>query len=127
MCFAARPQIAIIRGFSGACGGAGILCPPGIRRVAGTLASCLALAFARPVSAQVDTNDIRATPMFQPHYFADPERAQRFCPTDMVVWLRIRTHVYFLPGSHGYGRAGYGAFVCRTEARTEGDLPARTR
>ena len=62
--------------------------------------------------------------------FTRLEEARVHCPSDMVVWVNPRSHVYHYPGvsSHGhafFGNTNAGAYMCEADARTEGDRPAK--
>jgi hypothetical protein len=47
-------------------------------------------------------------------------QAQRYCPTDKVVWLDFRKGTYYAKGQRLYGQGFDGSFVCRSEARSSG-------
>jgi hypothetical protein len=47
-------------------------------------------------------------------------QAQRYCPTDTVVWLDFRKGTYYAKGQRRYGQGFDGSFVCRNEARGSG-------
>ncbi|GLR91383.1 hypothetical protein GCM10007857_81000 [Bradyrhizobium iriomotense] len=53
-----------------------------------------------------------------PFRYAD--QAQRYCPTDKVVWLDFRKGRYYAKGQKLYGQGFDGSFVCLNEARTSG-------
>lgn len=44
------------------------------------------------------------------------EDAQKYCPSDTVVWLNLTTGVIHYKGEHWYGRTQSGAYVCKNEA-----------
>jgi hypothetical protein len=53
--------------------------------------------------------------------FQYEELAQRHCPTDTVVWVDFKKRVYYVKGQRLYARGNTGAFVCRQEARRNGN------
>ena len=58
-------------------------------------------------------------------HFSDESEAQRHCPTDTVVWVNTATGVYHYAGQRWYANTKHGAFVCKSEADSEGDRAAR--
>ena len=46
------------------------------------------------------------------------------CPTDTVVWVNTRSHIYHFPGTHNYGHTKAGAYMCEADARAAGDRAA---
>jgi hypothetical protein len=61
--------------------------------------------------------------------FASGEEASAHCPSDTVVWVNTRSHIYHYPGisshTHSYfGNANAGVYMC-ADARAEGDRPAK--
>ncbi|HEY0614697.1 MAG TPA: hypothetical protein VGC96_08650 [Candidatus Elarobacter sp.] len=57
----------------------------------------------------------------QPPGFDTESAAQAHCPSDTVVWLNTKTHVYHEKGMLYYGHTKAGAYVCRKEADSAGD------
>jgi predicted outer membrane protein len=53
--------------------------------------------------------------------FATEVAAQGHCPSDTVVWLNTKSHVYHEKGMLYYGHTKAGAYVCRKEADAAGD------
>jgi len=47
-------------------------------------------------------------------------QARRHCLGDTVVWLDLRTEVYYLKRQKRYGHGSTGSFVCQNEARAGG-------
>jgi len=47
--------------------------------------------------------------------------AQSHCPSDQVVWLNTRSHVYHEKGTRYYGTTKQGEYTCRKEADAAGD------
>jgi hypothetical protein len=56
-----------------------------------------------------------------PAGFASEASAQAHCPSDQVVWLNTKTHVYHEKGMLYYGHTKQGAYVCRKAANAAGD------
>jgi hypothetical protein len=52
--------------------------------------------------------------------FRSEAQAQRYCPSDVVVWLDFTKGIYYGKGQKRYGRGFDGSFVCREEARSSG-------
>jgi hypothetical protein len=56
--------------------------------------------------------------------FQSATQAQQHCPNDTVVWLDLRRKIYYLPRQAQYGRGRTATFVCREEARRNGNRRA---
>lgn len=52
--------------------------------------------------------------------FTSEDNAHIHCPTDVIVWLNPRTKLWYTHKSKHYANDGYGAFVCREEAKAAG-------
>ena len=52
--------------------------------------------------------------------FRSEAQAQRYCPSDVVVWLDFGKGIYYAKRQKRYGRGFDGSFVCREEARSSG-------
>jgi hypothetical protein len=57
----------------------------------------------------------------QPAGFDTEAAAQGHCPSDVVVWLNTKSHVYHEKGQVYYGHTKAGAYVCKKEADADGD------
>lgn len=63
---------------------------------------------------------------FEPKILPQTERfqfsqwAKDHCPTDTVVWVNTRSHIYNSSDERWYGRTKGGAFVCKLEAEKAG-------
>jgi hypothetical protein len=53
--------------------------------------------------------------------FSTEEQAQQHCPSDLVVWLNLPTHIYHWKGMRWYGNTNNGAYVCKKEADENGN------
>jgi hypothetical protein len=53
--------------------------------------------------------------------FSTDEQAQRHCPSDVVVWLNLPTHIYHWKGMRWYGNTKTGAYVCKKQADDNGN------
>jgi len=53
--------------------------------------------------------------------FPSEEQAQQHCPSDVVVWLNLPTHIYHWKGMRWYGNTNNGAYVCKKEADENGN------
>jgi hypothetical protein len=56
-----------------------------------------------------------------PPGFDTETAAQTHCPSDQVVWLNTRSHVYHEKGTRYYGTTKQGEYACRKEADAAGD------
>ena len=61
--------------------------------------------------------------------FTSDQQARAHCPSDTVVWVNTRSHVYHFAGTsyHGrnyYGNTKEGAYMCEADARAAGDRAA---
>jgi hypothetical protein len=82
-----------------------------LRTMIGAALLVAALASGAPVSQAASL----------PPIFASEQEAQRHCPSDVVVWLNLPTHIYHLKGQRWYGRTKNGAYVCEQEAVAAGN------
>ena len=53
--------------------------------------------------------------------YSSEEQAQQHCPSDVVVWLNLPTHIYHWKGMRWYGNTKNGAYVCKKEADENGN------
>ena len=65
-----------------------------------------------------------ATTSTQTH-FDDPQAAQAKCPSDIVVWVNLRSGIFHMPGTRWYGATINGTFECEGDAFAEGDRQSR--
>jgi hypothetical protein len=56
--------------------------------------------------------------------FASEQEARYRCPSDTVVWVNERSHIYHFPGTSNYGHTKIGAFMCEAEAKAAGNRAA---
>jgi hypothetical protein len=57
--------------------------------------------------------------------FSTDEQARQHCPSDVVVWLNLPTHIYHWKGMRWYGNTNNGAYVCKKEADENGNRGTR--
>jgi len=48
--------------------------------------------------------------------FASEGDARAHCPSDTVVWVNTRSHVYHFAGTAQFGHTKHGAFMCQADA-----------
>ena len=51
----------------------------------------------------------------------DPDKVQRSCPNDVVVWVNTNSGVYHMPGERWYGNTQSGVYMCQHVADGHGD------
>lgn len=79
-----------------------------------TLLVCLVAAFLSAAGATA----LRATVSVSIYPSAD--QARQHCPHDVIVWLNLQSHVYYLDGQRWYGRGTNSAYACKGEADAAG-------
>jgi hypothetical protein len=57
--------------------------------------------------------------------YSTEEQARQHCPSDVVVWLNLPTHIYHWKGMRWYGNTNNGAYVCKVEADENGNRGTR--
>ena len=75
----------------------------------------------KPVPAQTAA---RATGAGQ---FTTAAEAQARCPSDKVVWVNTKSHIYHYAGTHSYGTTKQGAYMCEADASAAGDRASKSR
>ncbi|HZT86780.1 MAG TPA: hypothetical protein VFA12_02350 [Stellaceae bacterium] len=66
------------------------------------------------------------TPSASANEFKTQAEAKSHCPSDTVVWVNTRTHVYHAESSPQFGHTKHGAFMCRADADKTGSFrPAK--
>ena len=75
----------------------------------------------KPVPAQTAA---RATGAGQ---FTTAAEAQARCPSDKVVWLNTKSHIYHYAGTRSYGTTKQGAYMCEADASAAGDRASKSR
>ncbi|HEX9168551.1 MAG TPA: hypothetical protein VF886_06425 [Roseiarcus sp.] len=75
----------------------------------------------KPVPAQTAA---RATGAGQ---FTTAGEAQARCPSDKVVWVNTKSHVYHYAGTRSYGTTKQGAYMCEADANAAGDRASKSR
>jgi hypothetical protein len=56
--------------------------------------------------------------------FNTEQEARYRCPSDTVVWVNERSHIYHFSGTHNYGHTKEGAYMCEADAKAAGDRAA---
>ena len=56
--------------------------------------------------------------------FATDAEARARCPSDTVVWVNTKSHVYHFAGTHNYGTTEHGTYMCEADAKAAGDRAA---
>ncbi len=59
--------------------------------------------------------------------FATEAQAKTRCPSDTVVWVNTKSHVYHYAGTRGYGTTKQGAYMCEADATAAGDRASKSR
>ena len=59
--------------------------------------------------------------------FGTEYEAKARCPTDTVVWLNTKSHIYHYPGTRSYGVTKQGAYMCEADAVAAGDRASKSR
>ncbi len=57
--------------------------------------------------------------------FASDQQARARCPSDTVVWLNEKSHVYHFAGTRNYGHTKEGAYMCEADAKAAGNRAAK--
>ncbi len=59
--------------------------------------------------------------------FSAESEAKARCPSDTVVWLNTKSHIYHYPGTRSYGTTKQGAYICEADAVAAGDRASKSR
>jgi hypothetical protein len=97
---------------------------PGARAASSSLISIrLAISVAQPAApaapAPTPANYGNTTPSVAGQ-FASEQEARYRCPSDTIVWVNERSHIYHFPGTNNYGHTKRGAFMCEADAKAGG-------
>jgi hypothetical protein len=57
--------------------------------------------------------------------FTSDAQAKAKCPTDTVVWVNTKSHVYHFAGTHDYGDTKQGTYMCEADAKGAGSRAAK--
>jgi hypothetical protein len=52
--------------------------------------------------------------------FASDAQAKAKCPSDTVVWMNTKSHIYHFAGTHDYGNTKQGTYMCEMDAKGAG-------
>lgn len=55
-------------------------------------------------------------------HFASEDAARAHCPSDTIVWVNTRSHVYHFAGNPQFGHTKHGTFMCQGEAASQPSL-----
>jgi hypothetical protein len=59
--------------------------------------------------------------------FTTAAEAQARCPSDKVVWVNTKSHIYHYAGTRSYGTTKQGAYMCEADASAAGDRASKSR
>jgi hypothetical protein len=59
--------------------------------------------------------------------FTTVAEAQARCPSDKVVWVNTKSHIYHYAGTRSYGTTKQGAYMCEADANAAGDRASKSR
>ena len=59
--------------------------------------------------------------------FTTEAEAKARCPSDTVVWVNTKSHIYHLAGTKSYGTTKQGAYMCEADANAAGDRASKSR
>jgi len=59
--------------------------------------------------------------------FSTAAEAQARCPSDKVVWVNTKSHIYHYAGTRSYGTTKQGAYMCEADAAAAGDRASKSR
>ncbi len=59
--------------------------------------------------------------------FSTESEAKSRCPSDTVVWLNTKSHIYHYAGTRSYGTTKQGAYMCEADAAAAGDRASKSR
>ena len=58
--------------------------------------------------------------------FANEADAKSHCPSDTVVWVNTKTHIFHYAGHPKYGKTKQGAYMCEADATAGGDRASKS-
>lgn len=59
--------------------------------------------------------------------FSAETEAKARCPSDKVVWVNTKSHVYHYEGTRSYGTTKQGAYMCEADATAAGDRASKSK
>ncbi len=59
--------------------------------------------------------------------FTTEYEAKARCPSDTVVWVNTKSHIYHLAGTRSYGTTKQGAYMCEADANAAGNRASKSR
>jgi hypothetical protein len=57
--------------------------------------------------------------------FTTENEAKAKCPSDTVVWVNTKSHIYHYAGTRSYGTTKQGAYMCEADASAGGDRASK--
>jgi hypothetical protein len=57
--------------------------------------------------------------------FTTENEAKARCPSDTVVWVNTKSHIYHYTGTRSYGTTKQGAYMCEADASAAGDRASK--
>jgi hypothetical protein len=93
-------------------------------------------AVPAPAPAPVQTYQPKPAPAAPMKPAARPTGAGQFtteyeakarCPSDTVVWVNTKSHIYHYAGTRSYGTTKQGAYMCEADAGAAGDRASKSR
>jgi len=59
--------------------------------------------------------------------FSNETEAKARCPSDTIVWVNTKSHIYHFAGTRSYGTTKQGAYMCEADAKAAGDRASKSR
>ncbi len=59
--------------------------------------------------------------------FSTESEAKARCPSDTVVWVNTKSHIYHYAGTRSYGTTKQGAYMCEADANASGDRASKSK
>lgn len=77
--------------------------------------------FGRKKTAPAPVAPAPTTAVTGANEFTSDAQAKARCPSDTIVWVNTRSHVYHFAGTHNYGHTESGAYMCEADANAAGN------
>ena len=79
-----------------------------------------------PAQARSSADEAAARPTGAGEFSSEAEAKAR-CPSDTVVWVNTKSHIYHYAGTRSYGTTKQGAYMCEADASAAGDRASKSR